>query len=88
MKRPIIYSVTENGEWAPIFSQGDYDVFVGALEEDRLPQYVVINRKTKVTEFTHEVTAGYKSFLDQVAPVPLQNDLNFGNIAQQQNLRN
>lgn len=68
MKRPIIYSVTENGEWAPIFSQGDYDVFVGALEENKLPVYVVMNRGTGVVEFTHEVTAGYKSFLDQVSP--------------------
>lgn len=68
MKRPIIYSVTENGEWAPIFSQANYDVYVGALEENKLPTYVVINRDTGVVEFTHEVTAGYKSFLDQVAP--------------------
>lgn len=69
MKKPIIYSVTENGENAPIFSQGDYDVFVGALETDKLPMYVVINRTTGVVEFTHEVTAAYKSWLEQLAPV-------------------
>lgn len=68
MKRPIIYSTTEGGENAPIFSQGDYDVFVGALEADKLPMYVVINRTTGVTEFTHEVTAFYKDWLNHFAP--------------------
>lgn len=67
MKKPIIYSITENGENAPIFSQGDYDVFVGALEGDKLPQYVVINRTTGVVEFTHEVTAFYKDWLSHFA---------------------
>lgn len=61
MKKPIIYS---NG---PIFAQGDYDVFVGALGEDKLPMYVVINRTTDVTEFTSEVTLGYLSWLDSIA---------------------
>lgn len=71
MKKPIIYSVTENGENSPIFSQGDYDVFVGALEADKLPMYVVINRNTGVTEFTHEITQAYKSWLDHFAPQEL-----------------
>lgn len=75
MKKPLIFSVTENGENAPIYSQGDYDVFVGALEEKDLPMYVVINRDTKVVEFTHSVTAGYKDFLSQVAPIQAQQEL-------------
>ena len=67
IKKPIIYSVTESGENAPVFSQGDYDVFVGSLEADKLPMYVVINRTTGVVEFTHEVTAFYKDWLNHFA---------------------
>lgn len=74
MKRPIIFSVTEGGENAPIFSQGDYDVFVGALEENKLPMYVVINRNTKVVEFTSEVTLGYQSWLDSIAEATAQRE--------------
>lgn len=66
MKKPIIYSD------GPIFSQGDYDVVVGALEEDKLPLYVVINRETGVVEFTHEVTLAYKNWLSQVVPPPAE----------------
>lgn len=66
MRKPIIYSVTENGENSPIYSQGDYDVFVGALEEDKIPMYVVINRNTDVVEFTSEVTLAYLSWLDSI----------------------
>lgn len=69
MKKPIIYSVTESGENAPIFSQGDYDVFVGTLKEDSLPMYVVINRTSGVVEFTHEATPMYKEWLNHFAPV-------------------
>jgi hypothetical protein len=76
LKTPIIYST------GPIFAQGDYDVFVGALEENKLPTYVVINRTSGVVEFTHEVTLAYKSFLDQVAPAPnpLANERPFGQL--------
>lgn len=75
MKQPIIYS-------GPIFSQGDYDVFVGALKEDDLPVYVVINRTTNVAEFTHEVTNFYKDWLNHFAKVeaPAQIDMNFGGL--------
>jgi len=62
LKTPILASDT------PIYSQGDYDVFVGALEETDLPMYVVINRTTNVVEFTHAVTLAYRQFLEQVAP--------------------
>lgn len=61
MKKPILYTET------PIFSQDDYDVFVGTMEEDKLPIYVVINRNTNVVEFTSEVTLGYLSWLDSIA---------------------
>jgi hypothetical protein len=50
----------------PIYSQGNYDVFVGALEETDLPMYVVINRDSKVVEFTHAVTLAYRQWLQQV----------------------
>lgn len=73
-KRPIIYSVTEGGEWAPIYSQGDYDVFVGALEATELPVYVVMNRDTKVVEFTHAVTLGYREWLNHIAPIETPTD--------------
>jgi hypothetical protein len=72
LKKPIIYSITEGGENAPIYSQGDYDVFVGALEADKLPMYVVINRNTGVVEFTHEVTAFYKDWLNHFAKVQFE----------------
>jgi hypothetical protein len=62
MKKPIIYSES------PIFAQGDYDVVVGALDEDKLPLYVVVNRTTGVVEFTHEVTAFYKDWLNHFVP--------------------
>lgn len=65
MKKPTIYSEK------PVFSQGDFDVFVGTLDEDKLPMYVVINRTTDVVEFTSEVTLAYKGFLDHVAPEPI-----------------
>ena len=71
-KNPIIYSVTEGGEHAPVYSQGDYDVFVGALEATDLPVYVVINRGTKVVEFTHNVTMANKEWLNHVAPIETQ----------------
>jgi hypothetical protein len=38
-------------------SQGDYDVFVGAVSETELDQYLVINRTTGVVEFKNEVKA-------------------------------
>jgi len=68
LKTPIIYSVDVNsdGSKVPVFAQGDYDVFVGALEEDKLPMYVVINRNTGVVEFTCEVTMGYLTWLDSI----------------------
>lgn len=74
MKKPIIYSkgfVDTTDKPTPIFSQGDYDVFVGAFEEDKLPSYIVINRDTNVVEFSSEVTLAYRGFLDHVAPVKL-----------------
>lgn len=67
MKQPFIYSNDADGKPVPIFSQGDYDVFVGSLEENRLPMYVVQNRATKVVEFTSEVTLGYLGWLDSVS---------------------
>lgn len=67
MKKPIIFSLDDSGKVVPIFSQGDYDVVVGALEENKLPMYVVINRTTGVVEFTHEVTAFYKDWLNHFA---------------------
>lgn len=74
VKKPIIVSLDKNGNPAPIFSQGDYDVFVGTLSEDKLPQYVGVNRSTGVVEFTTEVTAAYKEWLNhfvpQEAPIP------------------
>lgn len=69
MKTPIIYSKTAGGENAPVFAQGDYDVFVGALKEDLLPLYVVINRTSGVVELTTEVTGHYKDWLNHFAPV-------------------
>lgn len=68
MKKPILYnpdSTTDNVK--PIFSQGDYDVFVGSLEEDKLPVYVVINRNSNVVEFTHEVSGFYRDWLNHFA---------------------
>jgi hypothetical protein len=56
-----------DGKVVPIFSQGDYDVVVGSLEEDKLPMYVIINRNTGVVENTQEVTIGYLNWLDSVA---------------------
>ena len=47
----------------PVLSRGVYDVFVGAIEEDKLPMYVVINRDTGVVEFTHEVIAFINDWL-------------------------
>lgn len=80
MKKPIIFSLDADGKVVPIFSQGDYDVVVGALEENKLPMYVVINRTTGVVEFTHEVTAFYKDWLNHFAKpeeVAEQNPFNF-----------
>lgn len=57
MKAPTLYS-------EPIFSKGVYDVFVGSREPTEYPMYVVINRDTKVVEFTHEVTAFYVDWLN------------------------
>jgi len=68
MKTPVIYSVDADGKNLPIFSQGDYDVFIGALEDDKLPMYVLVNRNTQVVEFTTEVTPIYKEWLDHFAP--------------------
>jgi hypothetical protein len=68
LKTPIIFSLDDAGKVVPIFSQGDYDVVVGALEENKLPMYVVINRTTGVVEFTHEVTAFYKDWLNHFSP--------------------
>lgn len=84
MKKPIIFSVTEGGENAPVFSQGVYDVFVGALEEAKLPMYVVINRDTGVVEFTHEVTAFYKDWLNHFAKPDLGTEL-VGNLSLRSN---
>lgn len=66
MKEPIILSD------GPIFAQGVYDVFVGTLEEDKLPMYVVRNRDTKVVEFTHEVTQFYRDWLNHFAKQVLE----------------
>jgi hypothetical protein len=43
-------------------------VVVGALDEDKLPMYVVINR-TGVVEFTTENTPVYKDWLTHFSPV-------------------
>lgn len=67
MKKPILYPNSE-GNTIPVYSQGVYDVFVGSLEEDKLPQYVLINRDTSVVEFTTEVTGIYKEWLRHFAP--------------------
>lgn len=76
MKKPIIYAnVDSNGKNIPVFSQGDYDVFVGALEEDKLPSYVVLNKTTEVVEFTTEVTGIYKEWLNHFAPPDFQQEL-------------
>lgn len=79
MKKPIIYSIDDAGNNAPIFAQGDYDVFVGALEADKLPQYVVINRATNVVEYTSEVTLGYLSWLDGIAEASANRNLALAN---------
>lgn len=70
MKKPILFNVdgSQTAPIVPIFAQGDYDVYVGSLEPEKLPMYVVINRNTTVAEFTTEVTLAYKGFLDHVAP--------------------
>lgn len=66
MKEPIILS------GGPIYSQGIYDVFVGSLDVDKLPMYVVRNRDTKVVEFTHEVTQFYRDWLNHFAKPALE----------------
>jgi len=75
LKTPVIYSVDANGKNLPIFSQGDYDVFIGALEDDKLPMYVIVNRNTQVVEFTTEVTPIYREWLDHFVPVSTENGL-------------
>lgn len=70
MKKPILFNA--NGSFdvpvTPIFAQGDYDVYIGALDDDKLPLYVVINRTTNVVEFTTEVTQIYKEWLGHFVP--------------------
>ena len=48
----------------PLLARGPYDVYVGAIDEDKLPMYVVLNRETGVVEFTHEVTAFVTDWLN------------------------
>lgn len=70
----------------PIFSQGVYDVWVGALEADKLPQYVVINRDTEVVEYTSEVTLGYTSWLDGIQQATAQQQAQFSQQGEQLSL--
>lgn len=80
MKTPILFSIDKNDQPTPVFSQGDYDVFVGALEADKLPQYVIMNRTTNVVEFTTEVTPIYKDWLNHF--VPVEKDLSAADLNQ------
>lgn len=74
MKKPLLFNAEPvKSDAKPILARGPYDVYVGAIDEDKLPMYVVINRDTGVVEFTHEVTAFVTDWLnhfvkeDQVA---------------------
>ena len=71
MKKPILYNAEPlKTDVTPILSRGIYDVFVGAVEEDKLPMYVVINRGTGVIEFTSEVTTFINDWLNYVLKTP------------------
>lgn len=52
----------------PLFSQGDYDVFVGAPSEDSFAMYVVVNREYGVVEYTNEVLPLIKEWLNHFVP--------------------
>lgn len=65
---------------SPIFSRGPYDVFVGTIAEDRLPQYVIINREHGVVEFTSEVTAVINDWLNFFVKDQLSDDKSGGQL--------
>jgi hypothetical protein len=70
LKTPFVFDALPfKSAVKPVISQGPYDVYVGALEEDKLPVYVIINRDTSVVEGTNEVIGVVKEWLNHFAPI-------------------
>jgi hypothetical protein len=72
LKKPILFNAEPiKTDVTPILVRGPYDVYIGALDEDKIAQYVVIRRDTGVIEFTHEVTAFIEDWLNHFVKDPI-----------------
>ena len=71
LKTPFLFDATPvKTDAKPILSRGTYDIYVGALEEDKLPTYVILNRETGVVEFTSEVLPVINDWLNHFLGLP------------------
>lgn len=77
MKTPILFNAEPiKTDAKPFLVRGPYDVYVGTIDEDKLPMYVIINRSTGVVEFTTEVTGIVNDWLDHFVKETATNQIN------------
>ena len=91
MKGPVIHkTVEELSTHVTAGHKGNYDVQVGALKEEDLPIYLVVNRDTGVVEFFNENLFFIKDWLNHfVLPQPEgDKDAEFENIVKMAGRKN
>lgn len=81
MKTPFLYNPSPvKTDVTPVLARGPYNVYVGAIDEDKLPMYVIVNRDTGVVEATNEILGYIEDWLNHFVKEDLTNNKDSGQL--------